>query len=97
MATMAEQFQEQLSHALEQGAQRRALFHQWQNASPGLLAELVRLADRADLASCLEGAPVALIARILAIEPKLAEVSPAYPAPVDKLALLWATVRRGKE
>lgn len=74
--------------ALEPSRQPRLYIH-WQSASIDLLREFVRIADPGDLAGCLEGASVQLIARFLAIEPQLANAVPTHPAPVDELVLLW--------
>lgn len=83
------QYQQLIDQASGMLSERRGLHQQWLNASSELLAKLVEVADAAELASCLEGAPLGLAARFLAIEPGLAQVVPCAQAPLDELTLLW--------
>lgn len=89
MEQLSQEFEKHQSLASTQLAQRQGLQNQWLHAPIEELTELLRLADSAELASCLECAPLTLIARFLILEPKLAQVTPIYPAPLDELALLW--------
>ena len=85
----SDQVQQRRELVAAQQNQRQNLHNQWLQASPEALAQLLQLADRAELASCLENAPLRLIARFLALDPELAQVPPTYPAPIDELTLLW--------
>lgn len=86
---LTEQFQEKLNLVYGISAERRTLHQLWSQATDQQLVELFRLADKVELVSCLDGAPIALVARFLAIEPNLTEVVPSDPAPLAELALLW--------